>query len=104
VSVPIVNGVVQATDSTPLLEGEWLVSPRLTADDVLLVAEHLGLVDGVVGGTCEEKRRLPASPFTVQAARAPLLAGFCDPYADGPRIFNAPPAAVASHARDVQRR
>jgi hypothetical protein len=104
VSVPLVNGVAQPADSTPLLEGEWLVSPRLTADDVLLVAEHLGLVDGVVGGTCEEKRRLPTSPFTVQAGRAPLLAAFCDPYADGPRIFNAPPAAVASRTRDARRR
>ncbi len=104
ISVPIVNGAAQAADSTPLLEGEWLASPRFTADDVLLIAEHLGLVDGVVGGTCEEKRRLPASPFTVQAARAPLLAAFCDPYADGPRIFNAPPAAVASRTRYVQRR
>jgi hypothetical protein len=96
--------VAQAADSTPLLEGEWLVSPRFTADDVLLVAEHLGLVDGVVGGTCEEKRRLPASPFAVQGTRAPLLAAFCDPYADGPRIFNAPPPAVASRTRDGQRR
>jgi hypothetical protein len=29
ISVPIVNGVAQAADSTPLLEGEWLVSPRV---------------------------------------------------------------------------
>jgi hypothetical protein len=80
------------------VSGAWLLRPRFTPDDSLLVAEHPGLLSGNIGPPCQERRREPTFPFAerVGAARDALLADFCDPFSDGPGIFNAPPPGVAA--------
>jgi hypothetical protein len=78
--------------------GAWLLHPRFTPDDSLLVAEHPGLVSGDIGPPCQERRREPSAPFAERAgaAREALLADFCSPFSDGPGIFTAPPPVVAA--------
>jgi hypothetical protein len=78
--------------------GAWLLHPRFTPDDSLVVAEHPGLVSGDIGPPCQERRREPSGAFAerVGAAREALLADFCSPFSDGPGIFTAPPAVAAA--------
>lgn len=95
IEVPLVNGIPQPNAPSAPFEGVWLFNPRLTADDILLVSEDVDWL----AETCVETRRLPFAPFTTRETHAPVTPAACVPLQiDGPRIFNAPPRAIARGA------